>query len=81
MKTALGKLEAPDDIAAAVESGGFRELPILSRHVAELRGLPAHHRDPFDRLLVAQAQVDGLTIVTADRAVLPYGVPHLWAGR
>jgi len=62
-------------------AGGFRELPVHFRHVAALRELPAHHRDPFDRLLLAQALVDGLTLVTADTALPPYGVPHLWAGR
>lgn len=81
IKIALGKLEAPEDVAEAVDAGGFRELPVHFRHVAALRTLPAHHRDPFDRLLLAQARVDGLTLVTADPALPPYGVPHLWAGR
>ncbi|HEX6534352.1 MAG TPA: type II toxin-antitoxin system VapC family toxin [Gemmatimonadaceae bacterium] len=78
---ALGKLEVPEDFAAAADAGGFRELPVHFRHVAALRTLPAHHRDPFDRLLLAQAGVDDLTLVTADPALPPYGVPHLWAGR
>jgi PIN domain nuclease of toxin-antitoxin system len=81
IKIALGKLEAPEDVAAAVDAGGFRELPVHFRHVAALHTLPAHHRDPFDRLLLAQARVDGLTLVTADPALPPYGVAHLWAGR
>lgn len=81
IKSALGKLEAPEDVAQAVEDGGFRELPVHFRHVAAVRELPAHHRDPFDRLLLAQALVDGLTLVTADSALPPYGVAHLWAGR
>lgn len=81
IKIALGKLEVPEDLAAAADAGGIRELPVHFRHVAALRTLPAHHRDPFDRLLLAQARVDGLTLVTADPALPPYGVPHLWAGR
>jgi PIN domain nuclease of toxin-antitoxin system len=79
--TALGKLDAPHVVAEAVAAGGFRELPIHFRHVAALRALPDHHRDPFDRLIVAQARVDELTLVTADPALPPYGVRHLWAGR
>jgi PIN domain nuclease of toxin-antitoxin system len=81
IKSALGKLTAPEDIAEAVEAGGFRELPVHFRHVAALHELPVHHRDPFDRLLLAQALVDDLTLVTANSALPPYGVPHLWAGR
>ena len=80
IKSALGKLTAPEDIAEAVEAGGFRELPVHFRHVAALHELPVHHRDPFDRLLLAQALVDGLTLVTADSALAAYGVPHLRAG-
>lgn len=81
IKVALGKLEVPEDIAAAVDDGGFRELPVHFRHITALPTLPVHHRDPFDRLLLAQARVDGLTLVTADPALPPYGVPHIWARR
>jgi PIN domain nuclease of toxin-antitoxin system len=56
---------------------GFEPLPVAFAH-AELAGaLPDHHRDPFDRMLVAQAQIEGLTIVTRDRSFDPYGVPLL----
>jgi PIN domain nuclease of toxin-antitoxin system len=81
IKRALGKLDAPEDVAGAVEAGGFSELPVHFRHIAALGTLPAHHRDPFDRLLLAQAHVDGLTFVTADPALPPYGITHLWARR
>lgn len=81
IKSALGKLETPEDVAEAIDAGGFRELPVHLRHVAALRTLPAHHRDPFDRLLLAQALVDDLTFLTADPLIPPYGVPHLWCGR
>lgn len=53
-------------------------LPITHAHCAALARLPLHHRDPFDRLLVAQAQVESLTLVSADPALAPYGVPMLW---
>ena len=81
IKTALGKLEAPYDLTDAVRTGGFQELPVLFRHVAALAALPRHHRDPFDRILLAQAAADGLTLVTADPMIPPYGTPLLWAAR
>jgi PIN domain nuclease of toxin-antitoxin system len=58
---------------------GFRVLRILPDHTARLIGLPNHHGDPFDRLLVAQATAEGLTLVSADPALDRYGVPGLWA--
>ena len=61
------------DLAAA-------DLPITARHALLAASLPNHHRDPFDRLLVAQAMVEGATLVTADHLLPPYGVPLLWAG-
>ena len=81
IKSALGKLKMPEDVAEAAEAGGFRELPVEFRHVAVLSELPDYHRDPFDRLLLAQALADDLTLVTADPAMPPYGVPYVWAGR
>jgi PIN domain nuclease of toxin-antitoxin system len=53
------------------------ELPIVMRHAEAATRLPPHHRDPFDRMLVAQALVEGLTLVTADRLLAAYGVPLL----
>jgi PIN domain nuclease of toxin-antitoxin system len=64
--------------SAAVEASGFVELPITFRHTAHGGGLPPHHTDPFDRILVAQSVTDGLTLVTRDRAFAPYGVPVIW---
>lgn len=81
IKKALGKLEAPDDIRGIVREEGFVELPIGLRH-GELAGLlPLHHRDPFDRMLIAQAKTEGLTIVTADEKFRLYRVKVLWALR
>ena len=57
----------------------FQVLHILPGHTARLIGLPDHHRDPFDRLLIAQALVEGLTVVGADAAFDPYGVARIWA--
>ena len=56
-----------------------RVLPVGVDHVLEAAGLPMHHRDPFDRLLVAQCRMEGLTLVTVDEALRPYEVALLWA--
>ncbi|MBV9312527.1 MAG: type II toxin-antitoxin system VapC family toxin [Pseudonocardia sp.] len=76
-KQALGKLEAPDDLEAQVTSCGFRELPVVLRHAMTAGDLPTRDRDPFDRILVAQARCEGLTLVTADRKLAAYDVPIL----
>ena len=74
IKRALGKLKAPGGIAALVEESGFQELVVTSFHAEQAGGLPMHHRDPFDRMLVAQAQAEGLVIVTSDRRIPLYEV-------
>ena len=74
IKRSLGKLEVPDGLASSIEESGFSELVITSRHAERAGGLPSHHRDPFDRMLVAQAQEEGLTIVTSDSRIPLYGV-------
>jgi PIN domain nuclease of toxin-antitoxin system len=76
-KQALGKLKAPDDLDIQVGASGFTELPLTIRHGITAGRLPLHHRDPFDRLLIAQAQCDDLTLVTADRQLLAYDVRRL----
>jgi PIN domain nuclease of toxin-antitoxin system len=74
IKRSLGKLKAPAGFAQSIVAGGFEPLPITHEH-AELAGqLPAHHRDPFDRMLVAQATVEGLTIVSRDPVFSRYSV-------
>lgn len=67
-------LRLPDDLEAQVDQRGFDLLPVLFRHTEPIGSMPYHHRDPFDRMLVAQAVVDGLTIVTADRKLTNYQV-------
>ena len=79
IKRASGRLRAPSHLADSIEAAGFTELPVDSFH-AELAGnLPKHHGDPFDRMLVAQAQVEGLTLVTADANIPRYAVRTLAA--
>jgi PIN domain nuclease of toxin-antitoxin system len=78
IKAALGKLHATAAVADAVAEYGFGELPVSLRHTDVVRTLPPHHSDPFDRLLVAQAQHEGLTLVTADRAFERYRVLVHW---
>lgn len=77
LKRSLGKLELPDDLDEQLEAKRFTELPLRFRHVTALRELPSLHRDPFDRILVAQAIADGLTIVSHDERVLAYPVKSL----
>ena len=77
IKRALGKLEAPGDIDKALEFNGFRPLSISVAHAMLAGQLPAVHGDPFDRMLVAQATLEGLTLVTRDKKLVDYGVPIL----
>lgn len=74
IKTSIGKLRPPEDFADAAVEEGFTLLPIDVEHTRAVRDLPFHHRDPFDRMLVAQALVEGLTLVTRDRRLAEYGV-------
>ncbi len=79
IKRALGKLEAPDDLVGALTATGFSPLPISLRHAARAGSLVPHHRDPFDRMLIAQAELESLTIVTRDARFAAYQVPLLQA--
>jgi PIN domain nuclease of toxin-antitoxin system len=78
IKARLGRLELPERFEAGVLASGFERLPIGFSHAEAAAALPAHHRDPFDRMLLAQAMVEGLTLVSHDRRLEPYGVPVLW---
>jgi PIN domain nuclease of toxin-antitoxin system len=79
IKARLGKLRLPGSAAAwlipAVDELGVQWLDVTAAHAATVESLPLHHRDPFDRLLVAQAMGGGWTIVTADDAFVDFGVP------
>jgi PIN domain nuclease of toxin-antitoxin system len=80
IKASLGKLKADlDGIVEAIRDAEFAELPISFAHTLRLTELPSHHRDPFDRIIVAQAIEEGLTIVTSDEALRAYDVRVLWA--
>jgi PIN domain nuclease of toxin-antitoxin system len=79
IKRALGKLKAPDDLGRQLEQVRFEVLGVCLRHVEALRALPPLHRDPFDRMLVAQALTEGLTLVTQDEQLQAYGVPTISA--
>ncbi|CAI8989043.1 Type II toxin-antitoxin system VapC family toxin [Pseudomonas sp. IT-P44] len=74
IKQAKGMLEAPEDLEALVEDEGFTKLPISLFHGQQAGKLPEIHRDPFDRMLIAQAQAEGLELVTADGIIPQYGV-------
>jgi PIN domain nuclease of toxin-antitoxin system len=78
-KINLGKLTAPSDWLEQVEASQLTALDISVHHAKEAGTLPLHHRDPFDRMLIAQAIVEGLTIVTRDRNIRRYDVPVLLA--
>lgn len=74
IKQSLGKLKAPEDLPEKLHSTGYRILDITIQHIEMLRILPHHHRDPFDRMLIAQARAEGLTLLTADRNFAAYGI-------
>ena len=74
IKQQMGKLVAPEDIEAKVEQAGFISLPISLFHAQQAGRLPQHHKDPFDRMLIAQAQAEGLQILTKDQHFPAYGI-------
>ena len=74
IKASLGKLAAdPVRVLAAIEPAGFSLLSISCEHAAGVHGLPEHHRDPFDRMLIAQAQLEAMELLSRDRNLLSYG--------
>ncbi len=79
VKRAKGRLTAPDNLAAVVEERGLTHLPLTFHHAERAASLPPHHRDPFDRFLVAQAQVEGLVLVTRDSRIPLYSIRTLTA--
>jgi PIN domain nuclease of toxin-antitoxin system len=79
IKAGLGKLSLPlDELEATIAAAGFAVLPVTVAHALEVRHLPPLHRDPFDRLLVAQARHERLTLATRDAAIRRYPVDTLW---
>jgi PIN domain nuclease of toxin-antitoxin system len=79
IKKSLGKLEAPDDLDVAIKDARFETLPITVRHAVEVQHLPPIHQDPFDRIQIAQAIHEDLTLVTRNARILTYDVRTLEA--
>ncbi len=79
IKVGLGRLRPTRTVEDAAGESGFVELPVTFQHASRVGSLPLHHRDPFDRLLAAQAEVEGLTLVTRDPAFEPYEIDLLRA--
>jgi PIN domain nuclease of toxin-antitoxin system len=77
IKKTLGKLLAPDDLEQQIRAGGFVGMPISITHAVAAGALARHHEDPFDRMLIAQAFAEGLTVVTRDERFNDYGVALL----
>jgi len=78
IKAGLGKLELPEGFFEELAEIGYETLGIENRHLAEYRKLPPHHRDPFDRLLVAQSKAEGIPLVTCDPEIAKYGTAIVW---
>jgi PIN domain nuclease of toxin-antitoxin system len=78
IKRSLGKLTAPADFHERMGKQGVSGLPVTDVHAAVVADLPLHHNDPFDRLLVAQAMAEGMSILSADKMLRKYDVPVLW---
>ncbi len=78
IKRSLGKLAAPADYLRLLLGAGAQPLPVSLEHAAAVERLPWHHRDPFDRLLIAQAMLEGAAIASRDERLRPYGVELVW---
>lgn len=78
IKRGRGRLRFPDIDRQMIDTLRVTELPVTLRHTSEIANLPDHHRDPFDRMLIAQARVDGLTLVSRDQAFTSYDVAIHW---
>ncbi len=83
IKTAIGRLKIVGDtpekfVLEQIAQNGFETLPISLAHALKTYSLPNHHKDPFDRILIAQASLEGLTLLTADRHFMGYGIRLIW---
>lgn len=79
IKRKIGKITAPTDVDWLLRQNRFNELQISIAHTKATTALPMHHKDPFDRLIIAQAQLEQLTLVTRDREIQKYDVPLIAA--
>lgn len=78
IKRSLGKLDAPQDLAPSLLSAGAQPLPMTLDHASAVQTLPWHHRDPFDRILIAQALIEGAALVSRDEPLRSYGIHLIW---
>lgn len=78
IKASLDKLKIPTDVKGAIAANHFLCLPVTIDHALAVQHLPRYHIDPFDRMLVAQAQIEQLTIASRDKRLKQYGVPVIW---
>jgi PIN domain nuclease of toxin-antitoxin system len=78
IKVSIGKLPDPGSIPSLIERGDLGVLPVDLEHVARVKSLPLHHRDPFDRMLIAQALAEKLTLVSNEAVFDRYGVKRVW---
>jgi PIN domain nuclease of toxin-antitoxin system len=74
IKRTKGKLPMPTPVGEALAEQRFETIPVVLDHVLAVESLPRHHRDPFDRMLIAQAQLDAMTLITSDRTIRKYPV-------
>jgi len=85
IKTRLGKYQLPQDpsryIPKRLAEQGILTLPVTQEHALRVYGLPRHHRDPFDWLIIAQAMAESLVILTSDRLFEKYPVDIVWCGK
>ncbi len=85
IKVSIGKLPLPEPIdhyiPSRINTLGAKSLTITNSHALQVATLPLHHRDPFDRILIAQAQIENMTLVSADSQFNQYSLSLLWAGR
>ncbi|MBI5498687.1 MAG: type II toxin-antitoxin system VapC family toxin [Deltaproteobacteria bacterium] len=78
IKQALGKVKLPRNFRAVLDAQPFSSLPVTAEHTHAVAGLPAVHRDPFDRMLVAQAKTESFALVSHDPVMIRYGVEVIW---
>ncbi|WP_414514584.1 type II toxin-antitoxin system VapC family toxin [Nostoc sp. PCC 9305] len=85
IKVAIGKLPLPDPLDSYISSRmaqlGMRSLEITASHALQAAALPLHHRDPFDRMLIAQAQIEEMTLVSSDSMFNKYNISLIWAAK
>ena len=77
IKQALGKLEIPSSFYSVIKEQGFELLPVSANHAYAAGGLPMHHRDPFDRMIIAQAELEKLCVITRDKIFKKYDISIL----